>query len=160
MNIDMRIEALIWFGTEKVYRVEMRPIMSSTALHYRVLILTHTEVTNTMSTVYTTLDYEYRHENRGTYLVWYLESVPCRNETKETIMSSTNLHCYRVLILTHRSHQYHAHCLHHSRFEERSHNIKKFHITNFHMKSVIIHFFITLVLQLGCCTHNEQKLQV
>ena len=70
MNTDMRIEALIWFGTEKVSHVEMRPIMSSTALHYyRVLILTHTEVTNTMSTVYTTLDYEYRHENRGTYLV-------------------------------------------------------------------------------------------
>ena len=30
-----------------------------------MLILTHTEVTNTMSTVYTTLDYEYWHENKG-----------------------------------------------------------------------------------------------
>ena len=67
--------------------------MSSIHLHHRVLILTHMEVTNAMSTVYITLEYEYRHENRRTHLVWYLESgVPCRNETKETIMSSTDLH--------------------------------------------------------------------
>ena len=31
-----------------------------------MLILTDTEVTNTMSTVYTALDYEYWHENKGT----------------------------------------------------------------------------------------------
>ena len=30
---------------------------------------THTEVTNAMSTVYTTLDYEYRHKNKGTGLI-------------------------------------------------------------------------------------------
>ena len=47
-----------------------------------MLILTHTEVTNTMSTVYTTLDYEYRHKNKGIGLVWCLESVGCTNETK------------------------------------------------------------------------------
>ena len=29
---------------------------------------THTQVTNAMSTVYTTLDYEYRHKNKGTNL--------------------------------------------------------------------------------------------
>jgi hypothetical protein len=29
----------------------------------------HSEVTNTISTVYTTLDYEYRHENKGTDLI-------------------------------------------------------------------------------------------
>ena len=34
-----------------------------------MLILTHTEVTNTMSTVYTTLDYEYRHKNKCTDLI-------------------------------------------------------------------------------------------
>jgi hypothetical protein len=34
-----------------------------------MLILTHTEVTTTMSTVYTTLDYEYRHEKKGTGLI-------------------------------------------------------------------------------------------
>ena len=35
-------------------------------------ILTHTEVTYTMSPVYTTLVYEYRHENKGTDLVLVL----------------------------------------------------------------------------------------
>ena len=42
-----------------------------------MLILTHTEVTNAMSAVYTTLDYEYKHKNKatgqvyiGTYKVW------------------------------------------------------------------------------------------
>ena len=34
-----------------------------------MLILAHSEVTNTMSTVYTTLDYECRHENKGTDLI-------------------------------------------------------------------------------------------
>ena len=29
----------------------------------------HTEVTNTMPTVYSTLDYGYRHKNKGTDLV-------------------------------------------------------------------------------------------
>ena len=33
---------------------------------YKMLILTHTEVTNAMPTVYTTLDYGYRHKSKGT----------------------------------------------------------------------------------------------
>jgi hypothetical protein len=36
---------------------------------HKMLILTHTEVTTTMSTVYTTLDYECRHEKKGTGLI-------------------------------------------------------------------------------------------
>ena len=46
---------------------------------------THTEVTNTMSPVYTTLDYKYRHKNKGTGLVWYLQKVwgVQINETKK-----------------------------------------------------------------------------
>ena len=36
---------------------------------HKMLILRLTEVTNTMSTVYTTLDYEYKHGNKGTDLV-------------------------------------------------------------------------------------------
>ena len=39
------------------------------------LVCTHTEVTNTMSTVYTTLDYEYRHKNKGIDQVWYFRDV-------------------------------------------------------------------------------------
>ena len=34
-----------------------------------MLILTHTEVTNAMPTVYTTLDYGYRHGNECTGMV-------------------------------------------------------------------------------------------
>ena len=33
-----------------------------------MVILTHTEVTTTMSTIYTTLDQECKHENKGTGL--------------------------------------------------------------------------------------------
>ena len=43
-----------------------------------MLILTHTEVTNTISAAYTTLDYGQRHKNKRTGLVLvasYLESV-------------------------------------------------------------------------------------
>ena len=36
---------------------------------HRNLEYTDTEVTNAMSTVYTTLDYEYRHKNKGTGLI-------------------------------------------------------------------------------------------
>ena len=38
-------------------------------LHGKFSEYTHTEVINTTSTVYTTLDYEYRHKNKGTDLV-------------------------------------------------------------------------------------------
>ena len=34
-----------------------------------MFILTQTEVTNAMTTVYTILDYDYRHKNKGTGIV-------------------------------------------------------------------------------------------
>ena len=37
-----------------------------------MLILTNTEVTNTTSNVYTTIDYKYRHQNKGSGLVLIL----------------------------------------------------------------------------------------
>ena len=37
----------------------------------------HTEVTNVMPTVYTTLDYGYRHKNKGTDQVWYVLQRSC-----------------------------------------------------------------------------------
>ena len=37
--------------------------------HGKSLEYTHTEVTNAMSTVYTTLDYGYRHKNKGIDLI-------------------------------------------------------------------------------------------
>ena len=46
-----------------------------------MLILTHTEVTNTMSTVYTTLDYEYRHKNKSIGQVWNFRDDVCRIES-------------------------------------------------------------------------------
>ena len=39
------------------------------ACAWEILVHTHTEVTNAMSTIYTTLDYEYRRENKGTGLI-------------------------------------------------------------------------------------------
>ena len=53
---------------------KLQDIMYSTDLHWvhniaTVLILIHTEVTNSMPPVYTTQDYEYRHKNKGTDLV-------------------------------------------------------------------------------------------
>ena len=73
MITDMKIKVLIWFWylesmewineTKKATRyVQYQFTLSK----YKMLILTHTEDTNTMSTVYTTQDYEYRHENKGT----------------------------------------------------------------------------------------------
>ena len=44
---------------------------------YRMLIFTHTEVTNAMPTVYTTLDYEYRHLDKDIDQVWYSRNVVC-----------------------------------------------------------------------------------
>ena len=37
--------------------------------HGKSLEYTHTEVTNAMSTVYTTLDFGYRHKNKGIDLI-------------------------------------------------------------------------------------------
>ena len=47
----------------------------------------HIEVTNIMPTVYTTLDYEYRHKNKVLVWFWYLGSVGCTNETKKATRS-------------------------------------------------------------------------
>ena len=45
------------------------PIAVNECVHvHGNLVHIHTEVTNTLSTVYTTLDYEYRHKNKGTGL--------------------------------------------------------------------------------------------
>ena len=46
-----------------------------------MLILTYTEVTNAMSTVYTTLDYGYRHKNKATDQVWCSTDVVCGTES-------------------------------------------------------------------------------
>ena len=72
------------FGAQKVWGVQMRSKklrdMYSTDEHEvytRMLILTRTEVTNAMSNVYTTLDYDYRHKKKGTNQVWYSRDVVC-----------------------------------------------------------------------------------
>ena len=53
---------------------------------HKMLILTHKEVTNTMSTVYTTLDYEYKHKNKGTSLVLVAGKLGCTNETNKATL--------------------------------------------------------------------------
>ena len=87
-----------------------------------MLILTNTEVTNTMSTVYTTLDYEYRHQNKGTGLVLILGKCGVyKLDQKNYKMCTASIDMKYTLKInnahphTHRSHQYHVHCLHHYR---------------------------------------------
>ena len=72
-----------------------------------------------LTTVYTTLDYEYRHKNKGTgqvlvprkYGVYKLDQKSYKMCTVLIDMKYTlNAHPH-----THRSHQYHVHCLHHYR---------------------------------------------
>ena len=48
---------------------EMCTMYTCRWLHGKFSECTHAEVTNTMSTVYTTLDYGYRHKNKGTDLI-------------------------------------------------------------------------------------------
>ena len=68
---------------------------------HKMLILTHIEITKTMSTVYTTLEYEYWHENKGIDLI--LESKDCGvykwDQKKLQDMYSTDLHYHKMLIL-------------------------------------------------------------
>ena len=80
---------------------------------------THTEVTNTLSSVYTTLDYEYGHKNKGTGLVLVLRKCGMHKLDQESYKMCTvpinvkytlNAHPH-----AHRSHQLHVHCLHYSR---------------------------------------------
>ena len=70
-----------------------------------------------LTTVYTPLDYEYRHKNKGTgqvlvprkYGVYKLDQKSYKMCTVLIDMKYTlNAHPH-----THRSHQYHVHCLHH-----------------------------------------------
>ena len=65
---------VIKFGTSGMLCEELRAkelqkycrITVNVCTHGKFLEYIHTEVTNVMSTVYTTLDYEYRHKNKGT----------------------------------------------------------------------------------------------
>ena len=50
-------------------------------MHDIVIFLVHTWKSPIPYTVYTTLDYEYRHENKGTDLVLVPRSMGCINET-------------------------------------------------------------------------------
>ena len=58
---------------------------------------THTQGTLTMSPVNETLEYEYRHRNKGTDQVWYLKDEVCRIETKK----ATKTVCVPNTIETH-----------------------------------------------------------
>ena len=69
-----------------------------------MLMVTHTEVTNAMPTVYTTLDYGYRHKSKGTGLI--LVPRKCGvykwdQESYKTCRISINIEVYKMLILTH-----------------------------------------------------------
>ena len=54
-----------------VYKLDQESykICTITLKYIQMLILTHTEVTNAMPTVYTTLDYDYRHKNKCTLII-------------------------------------------------------------------------------------------
>ena len=84
-----------------------------------MLILTNTEVTNTMSNVYTTIDYEYRHQNKGTDLVLILGKCGVykfdQKSYKMCTVSIDMKYTQNAHPHTHRSHQYHVQCLHHYR---------------------------------------------
>ena len=88
--------------------------------HGKFLEYTHTEVTNVMSTVYTTLDYEYRHKNKGTGIALVPKSVGCTNETKRATrcvhaVSINMKYTQNAHPLTHRSNQYNVYYLYHPR---------------------------------------------
>ena len=84
-----------------------------------MLILTHTEVTNAMPTVYTTLDYGYRHKNKGTGMVLVPRKYGVYKRDQETYKMCTvpidMKYTQNALPHTLKSHQCHAYCLHHSR---------------------------------------------
>jgi hypothetical protein len=83
MIISIKTKVLIKFGTSEMTCVELRAksyeLCTIVNAHNNnniiivvnckiMLMYTHAEVTTTISTVYTTLDFEYRHENKGTVL--------------------------------------------------------------------------------------------
>ena len=84
-----------------------------------MLILTHTEVTNAMSTVYITLDYEYRHKNKGTNL----DLVPKKGGVYKRDQESYKMCTVPIDMKytqnpyphTLKNHQCRIYCLHHSR---------------------------------------------
>ena len=57
---------------QKSYKMCTVPINMK---YTQMFILTHSKVTNAMPTVYTTLDYGYRHQNKDTDQVWYSRDV-------------------------------------------------------------------------------------
>ena len=82
---------------------------------YKMLILTHTEVTNAMSTVYTTLYYGYRHKSKGTNLILVPRKCGVYKLDQESYkMCRVSINIQNAHSHTHRSHQCHAYCLHHS----------------------------------------------
>ena len=66
-----------------------------------MLMITHTEDTNTMSTVYTTLDYEYRHVNKGTDLVMVPRSLYGTKTAERCVQYRFTLSPPKMLIITH-----------------------------------------------------------
>ena len=76
MNADMKTKALIWIWYLESVVCKSETKNATRDVQYQLTlsthVLTHTEVTYTMSPVYTTLIYEYRHENKGTDLVLVL----------------------------------------------------------------------------------------
>ena len=88
MITSVKIKVLIKFGTSGMLCVELREENCTdhrdcVSVQYRKIlsICTHTEVTNAMPTVYTTLDDGYRHKNKGTDQIWYSRNVACRTES-------------------------------------------------------------------------------
>ena len=83
MNTDTRTKVLVWFWhLESMGCTNETKIKAPRCVLYRLIcrsayIPTHTEFTNAMPTVYTTLDYDYRHKNKGTDQVWYSRDVVC-----------------------------------------------------------------------------------
>ena len=78
------------------------------------LVCTHTEVTNTMSTVYTTPDYEYRQKNKGTGLVLVLRKCGVYQESYKMCTVSINMKYTQNVsscTQTELSHRCYVHCL-------------------------------------------------
>ena len=55
-----------------------------------MLILTHIEVTNAMPTVYTILEYDYKHKKKGTDQVWYSRDIVCEIESHKATKIARN----------------------------------------------------------------------
>ena len=132
MNIDIKIKVatgLVWIlGKCGVYNWDQKSYKMCTYMQYRLawsthkmLILTHTEVTNAISTVYTTLYYGYRHKNKGTGIVLVPKKCGMYKRDQESysiqdvysipidMKYTQNAHPHTL-----KSHQCHVYCLHHS----------------------------------------------